>query len=94
MRRHLVVIGAVALAVVSGLLLPSQSKAATQTVHFIVTGAGPGGGPQVRVFHHDGAPTPFGWYAYPQGFAGGVHVATQDLDLDGIEFKIKIIGKF
>jgi len=48
----------------------------------IVTGAGPGGGPQVRVF------TPVGrlegsWFAYDKSLRGGVNVALADLDGDG-----------
>jgi hypothetical protein len=53
----------------------------------IVTAAGPGGGPHVRVF--DGAtgqplPGAIGsFYAYTSGFAGGVFVAAADFDRDG-----------
>jgi hypothetical protein len=40
----------------------------------IVTGAGAGGGPQVRVFNNDGSVAPVGFFAYPEGFGGGVFV--------------------
>ena len=53
----------------------------------IVTGAGPGGGPQVRVFDGTtGAQVagPLGQFdAYSAAFVGGVRVATADLNGDG-----------
>jgi hypothetical protein len=54
----------------------------------IVTGAGPGGGPHVRVF--DGAtgqqlPGPIGsFFAYASSFSGGVYVAAADMNGDNI----------
>jgi hypothetical protein len=54
----------------------------------IVTGAGPGGGPHVKVF--DGASVAAGtpevlqsFYAYGPAFAGGVFVAVGDVNGDG-----------
>ena len=41
----------------------------------IVTGAGPGGGPHVRVFQGDGTAMGPGWFAYAGTFTSGVHVA-------------------
>jgi len=41
----------------------------------IVTGAGPGGGPHVRVFQGDGTAMGPGWFAYVGTFTSGVHVA-------------------
>jgi hypothetical protein len=57
----------------------------------IVTGAGPGGGPHVRVFLPNGTPAPGaagnGFYAYGASFGGGVSVAVGDVrpDLPGDE---------
>lgn len=50
----------------------------------IVTGAGPGGGPHVRVFGTDQA-VKWQFFAYDQKFKGGVYVAVGDLDGDGAQ---------
>ena len=49
----------------------------------LVTGAGPGGAPHVKVF--DGATNAVisQWYAYPVSFTGGVYVAVGDIGNDG-----------
>lgn len=49
----------------------------------LVTGAGPGGGPHVKVF--DGLTNSIisQWYAYPISFTGGVFVAAGDVGNDG-----------
>ncbi len=49
----------------------------------LVTGAGPGGAPHVKVF--DGATNAIisQWYAYPASFTGGVFVAAGDIGNDG-----------
>lgn len=47
----------------------------------IVTGAGPGGAPHVRVFDAEGVPVGPGFYAYGTNFAGGVYVAVADRDI-------------
>ncbi|HTK05149.1 MAG TPA: putative glycoside hydrolase [Candidatus Eisenbacteria bacterium] len=44
----------------------------------IVTGAGPGGGPQIRVYSYDGKLLT-GFFAYDSRFRGGVNVAVGDL---------------
>ncbi len=49
----------------------------------IVTGAGPGGGPHVRVFEPDNTDAGIGFFAYDPTFAGGVRVAVGDVDGDG-----------
>jgi hypothetical protein len=50
----------------------------------IITGAGAGGGPQVRIFLQNGTAIG-GFFPYPNGFTGGVRVAAGDLNGDGKE---------
>ncbi|MFA6272106.1 MAG: S8 family serine peptidase [Patescibacteria group bacterium] len=51
----------------------------------IVTGAGIGGGPQVRVFDYRGVPKfTSGFFAYAEHVRNGVYVAVGDLNGDGI----------
>ena len=47
----------------------------------VITGAGPGGGPHVRVFTGQGIPLS-DFFAYDVGFSGGVRVAAADVDGD------------
>ena len=53
----------------------------------IITGAGAGGGPHVKVFRMGGNTNPLqevsGFYAFAQSFTGGVNVAAGDLDGNG-----------
>lgn len=50
----------------------------------IITGAGRGGGPQVRVFSSDG--TVLGqFFAYDKAFRGGVDITAGDINADGID---------
>lgn len=56
-----------------GVDITAQSASETSPGR-IITGAGPGGGPQVRVFTRTGYPVQ-NFYAYDQSFRGGVRVA-------------------
>jgi hypothetical protein len=49
----------------------------------VITGAGAGGGPHVRVFTGAGGDTGVSFFAYSAAFAGGVRVAGGDLDGSG-----------
>ncbi len=49
----------------------------------IVTGEGPGGGPEVRVFSRFGKVLHPGFFAYDPRFRGGVNVAVGDVNGDG-----------
>lgn len=49
----------------------------------IITGAGPGGGPHVRVFNGQSLQEIAGFFAYNSGFRGGVNVAAGDVNGDG-----------
>jgi hypothetical protein len=51
----------------------------------IITGAGAGGGPHVRIFRADGTDTGVGFFAYDPNFHGGVNVAAIDLNRDGTD---------
>lgn len=58
----------------------------------IITGAGQGGGPHVRVFNKDGKPLIGGFFAYDKNFRGGVRIAVMDLDGDGTQEIITAAG--
>ncbi|MBU1119254.1 VCBS repeat domain-containing M23 family metallopeptidase [Patescibacteria group bacterium] len=49
----------------------------------IIAGAGPGGGPQVRVFEADGTPRGIQFFPFHHNFRGGIDVASIDFDEDG-----------
>src|SRR5439155_106277 len=49
----------------------------------IITGAGAGGSPRVKVFDRHNAAIPFNFLAYSSSFSGGVRVASGDVNHDG-----------
>jgi hypothetical protein len=49
----------------------------------LVTGAGPGGAPHVKVFDGASGNIISQWFAYPVSFTGGVYVAAGDIGNDG-----------
>lgn len=49
----------------------------------MITGAGPGGGPHVKVFDGVSGNLVSQWFAYPIDFTGGVYVAAGDIGNDG-----------
>jgi len=49
----------------------------------IVTGAGPGGGPHIRIWKTDGTVWGGGFFAFDQSERGGVQIAVGDVDGDG-----------
>jgi SdrD B-like domain/FG-GAP-like repeat/FG-GAP repeat len=51
----------------------------------IVTAAGPGGGPHVRVFNSQTGQEEWGFFAYASNFTGGVYVAVADVNGDGFD---------
>lgn len=57
----------------------------------LVTGAGSGGGPQVRVFERSGKAIST-FYAYDEAFRGGIDVTTADVDQDGVDEIITAAG--
>ncbi len=54
-------------------------------INDIVTAAGPGGGPHVKVFNGANGVEMFGFFAYGSDFIGGVWVATGDINGDGTD---------
>lgn len=61
-------------------------------INEIVTGAGFGGGPHVRVFSHEGNPTGTQFFAYDETFRGGVSILCRDITQDGVPDIITIPG--
>lgn len=57
----------------------------------IVTGAGPGGGPNVRIYGADGT-LDAQFFAFEKGFRGGIDVATGDVNGDGTQDVVVVSG--
>lgn len=49
----------------------------------IITGAGYGDGPQIRIYDGNGRILSGGWFAYDRRFRGGVNIGVGDVDGDG-----------
>ncbi len=70
---------------------PAANPAAVPLVHG--DGSGRGGGPHVRVIDSVTRQERFGFFAYAMNFTGGVHVATGDVNGDGIDDIITAPGR-
>jgi len=96
MKARRVRIGLLTLATgAAALWLTSSAQGATPGVNAararIITGAGPGGGPDVRTFGTDGTQKSE-FFAYDAGFHGGVRVATGHLNCDGSSMVVTAPG--
>ncbi|MBU1178548.1 S8 family serine peptidase [Patescibacteria group bacterium] len=60
----------------------SEAQATPNEIN-IITGAGPGGGPQIRAFNGRGDSINLNYFAYSRNFKGGTRVTTGDIDADG-----------
>lgn len=60
----------------------------------IITAAGPGGGPHIRVFNYSGTAlaSPKSFFAFNSSYRGGVHVAACDVNNDGFDEIIVGVG--
>jgi hypothetical protein len=61
-----------------------QDRVGRLSLNVLATGAGPGGGPHVRLFDAQGGTELSSFFAYDPGFAGGVRVAVGDVTGDGV----------
>ena len=59
----------------------------------IITGAGAGGGPHVKVFNGATHAVLQSFFATDPGFTGGVNVATEDRDGDGLPDIVTGLGR-
>jgi len=69
--------------VASRLRLQTLEDRSVPAVGLYAVGAGEGGGPHVKVFNADGS-LRSDFFAYEESFRGGVHVATGDVNDDGV----------
>jgi subtilisin family serine protease len=76
-----------------GFSAQSGSLPIQQMASILVTGAGAGGGPHVRVFDANTLQEKFGFFAYSPLFTGGVAVATADMNGDGVDDIITAPGR-
>lgn len=65
-----------------GASTPANAVAAEQFL--VATGAGPGGGPHVKLFKPSNGQNVISFFAFAPSFSGGVNVAMGDLDGDGV----------
>lgn len=68
----------------TGVINTATSAFSNNGVAYTVAAAGPGGGPEVRVFNSSTLAVISQWYAYESSFSGGVTVAVGDLGEDGM----------
>ncbi|NQV13329.1 MAG: S8 family serine peptidase [Parcubacteria group bacterium] len=66
----------------SSVVTESKAQATPNSIN-IITGTGPGGGPQIRAFNDNGDSTGLNFFAYDRNFKGGTRVTTGDIDADG-----------
>ena len=86
MPRRLGFLCAAAVALVaSQMLVIVPASAVVGPGAYIVTGAGPGGGPHVKLWHADGSFADVEFQAYAEAFRGGVDVAMGDINADGVD---------
>ena len=65
--------------------LAATQIAPTTPARYVATGAGPGGGPYVRVYDFASGAERFNFVAYAPNFRGGVRVAVGDVNGDGTQ---------
>ena len=82
-------VGAVVGVLVGGI----HQEVGAQPPPILVTGAGAGGGPHVRVFNAETGAVLFEFFAFDPAFTGGVRVATADVNGDGTPDVIVAAGE-
>jgi len=71
---------------------PPSAFPSFTTDHILVTSAGPGGGPHIRVVDATTGAEKFSFFAYDPKFTGGVRIAVADITGDGISDVIAAAG--